>query len=130
MDVLSNKTANSWNNRFQNLAKRALGKEISSQLWQKYQSEIPTNYKTLVPPLYALKDLLSLEQLTSSKSHAINLHKPFKEINHYRLHFYSRQIHFLDEYIPVLENMHLRILDQVQFTINAQDNIYFIRSNY
>jgi glutamate dehydrogenase len=128
MDVLSNKTAYSWNDRFQKLAERALGKEISSQLWQKYQSAIPTNYQTLVSPRYAIKDLLSLEQLTNSKSHAINLHKPYKEITHYRLHFYSRQIHFLDEYIPVLENMHLRILDQVQFTINAQDNIYFIRS--
>jgi glutamate dehydrogenase len=128
MDIKLKKAAYSWTDRFQQLAERALGKESGNQLWLKYQSAIPTYYQSSVSPRYALKDLLSLEQLFDSKSHAINLHKPYKDITHYRLHFFSRQIHFLDEYIPVLENMHLRILDQVQFTIALQDETYFIRS--
>ena len=49
-------------------------------------------------------------------------------IEHYRLHFYSQQERFLDEYIPVLENMHLRVLDQVQFPITVDGVTQFIRS--
>ncbi len=47
---------------------------------------------------------------------------------HYRLHFYSQQERFLDEYIPVLENMHLRVMDQVQFPITVDGTTQFIRS--
>ena len=47
---------------------------------------------------------------------------------HYRLHFYSRQERYLDEYIPVLENMHLRVMDQVQFPVTVDGITLFIKS--
>ncbi|MDD5266953.1 MAG: NAD-glutamate dehydrogenase [Methylococcales bacterium] len=124
----SNRPARSWTVTFQQIAERALGKEAGKQLWEKYESAFPIGYQTLVSPRYALKDLLHLEQLTHAKHHDISLLKPYQGITHYRLHFYSQQEHFLDEYIPVLENMHLRVLDQVQFPFTVNGNTQFIRS--
>ena len=105
MDVQLDKPARSWTVTFQQIAERALGKEAGERLWQKYLSAFPIGYQALVSPRYALKDLLHLEQLTQAKHHDISLLKPCQGINHYRLHFYSQQEHFLDEYIPVLENI-------------------------
>ncbi|MDD1626559.1 MAG: NAD-glutamate dehydrogenase, partial [Methylococcaceae bacterium] len=107
MDVQVNNLTGSWTASFQQIAERALGKDAGKRLWKKYQSAFPSDYQALVSPRYALKDTLHLERLTTQKNQDISLLKPYKGIAHYRLHFYSQQEHFLDEYIPVLENMHL-----------------------
>ena len=123
-----NKLTISWMVSFQQIAERVLGKETGKQLWQKYQSAFPIGYQTQVSPRSALKDILHLNRLSTTKHQDISLHKPYKETEHYRLHFYSQQERFLDEYIPVLENMHLRVIDQVQFPITVDDTTQFIRS--
>ena len=128
MDVQLNRFTRSWTVSFQQIAERALGKKTGNQLWQKYQSAFPIGYQAQVSPRYALKDILHLERLTTPKHQGISLLKPYKGIEHYRLHFYSQQERFLDEYIPVLENMHLRVMDQVQFPITVDGTIQFIRS--
>ena len=123
-----NKVTRSWAVSFQQIVERALGKETGKQLWQKYQSAFPVGYQALVSPRYAIKDLLHLEQLGNSNNQGISLLKPHQEIDHYRLHFYSRHEHFLDDYIPVLENMYLRVMDQVQFSFTVDGATQFIRS--
>lgn len=85
-------------------------------------------YRALVPPRYALKDMLHLEQVRASDNQRISLLNPGDQVDHYRLHFYSRQPRYLDEYIPVLENMHLRIMDQVQFPVTVDGVTLFIKS--
>jgi glutamate dehydrogenase len=105
-----------------------LGKHAGHQLWKKYLSAFPAEYQTLVSPRYALKDMLYLEQLPVSNTQCISLLNPDIKNDHYRLHFYSRQPRYLDEYIPVLENMHLRIMDQVQFPVTVDGVTLFIKS--
>ena len=128
MNLQSTKPALSWTAAFQRLAERALGKDAGAQLRQKYQSAFPVGYQALVSPRYALIDSLHLERLASPKHQDISLLKPDRDTPDYRLHFYSRQEHFLDEYIPVLENLHLRVLDQVQFPVTVNGDTRFIRS--
>ncbi|MDD1638502.1 MAG: NAD-glutamate dehydrogenase, partial [Methylococcaceae bacterium] len=96
-----NTLTRSWMVSFQQIAERALGRETGQKLWQKYQSAFPIGYQAQVSPRSALRDILHLGRLTTTKHQDISLHKPYKEINHYRLHFYSRHERFLDEYIPV-----------------------------
>jgi glutamate dehydrogenase len=105
-----------------------LGKQAGHQLWKKYQSAFPAEYQALVSPRYALKDMLHLEQIPASNNQCISLLNPDKKIDHYRLHFYSREPRYLDEYIPVLENMHLRVMDQVQFAVTVDGVALFIKS--
>lgn len=123
-----NKVTRSWAVSFQQIVERALGKKTGAQLWEKYQSAFPAGYQTLVSPRYAIKDIMHLERLCRSNNLSISLLKPHQEIDHYRLHFYSQHKHFLDDYIPVLENLHLRVIDQVQFSFTVDGASQFIRS--
>jgi glutamate dehydrogenase len=112
----------------QHIAQKALGQLTGLTLWQKYHAAFPDEYRTLVSPRYALKDLINLEQLATANKQLISLLKPSKHVQHYRLHFYSQQPRYLDEYIPVLENMHLRVMDQVQFSLTVDGVSLFIKS--
>jgi glutamate dehydrogenase len=127
LDGQLNRLARPWDISFQQLIERALGKQKGGRLWQKYHSAFPSEYKALVSPRYAIKDILNLEQIISPTIQCISLLKPCRQEAHYRLHFYSQRERFLDEYIPVLENMHLRVMDQVQFPITVNGTL-FIKS--
>jgi len=123
-----NRPTKTWPTVLQHIAEKALGKKAGHHLWQKYHAAFSTEYRALVSPRYALKDMLHLEQVLASNNQCISLLSPGKEVDHYRLHFYSRQSRYLDEYIPVLENMHLRVMDQVQFQVTVDGDTLFIKS--
>jgi glutamate dehydrogenase len=110
------------------IAERALGQLDGHKLWQKYQHSFSAEYQMLITPRFALKDIFHLEQVLASDEQRISLLNPCLQTEHYRLHFYSRQSRYLDEYIPVLENMHLRIMDQVQFPVVVDGITLFIKS--
>ena len=123
-----NKSTKNWLMALQQIAERALGKQVGHALWQKYQAVFSAEYRALVLPRYALKDSLQLEQVLASGNQGISLLRPGDTVDHYRLHFYSRQPRYLDEYIPVLENMHLRVMDQVQFSVTVDGVTLYIKS--
>lgn len=110
----------SWQETLKALSIRALGEEAGRHLWQKYHALLPTDYQALISPRYALNDILQLERLIASHCESISLLKPYSNHLYYRLHFYSLQERYLDEFIPVLENLYLRVMDQVQFTFTIE----------
>ncbi|MEQ1544617.1 NAD-glutamate dehydrogenase domain-containing protein [Methyloglobulus sp.] len=116
LDERLQKRTKSWQETLKALSIRVLGKETGRHLWQKYHALFPADYQKLISPRYALNDILQLERLIASNCESISLLKPYANHPYYRLHFYSLQERYLDEFIPVLENLHLRIMDQVQFT--------------
>lgn len=122
------KSIKSWEESLLRLSERTLGNKEGHRLHKKYQSLLTDFYQKLVSPRYALKDLLQLEQIATADVQRVSLLKPCQGFEHYRLHFYSRKERFLDEYIPVLENMNLRVMDQVQFSVEAGDETLFIKS--
>jgi glutamate dehydrogenase len=128
MDEQLHKRAKSWQDTLKALAMRVLGKQTGKQLWQKYHLLFPADYQALISPRYALNDILQLERLKSSNCQLVSLLKPYANRLHYRLHFYSQEERYLDEYIPVLENMNLRIMDQVQFTFTLEGVTATIKS--
>ncbi len=126
-----NRPTKTWSIALQQLAERALGTPTGHRLWQKYHAAFSDEYRGLVSPRYALKDMLHLEPLlaeNTSCKQRIGLLNPGKKIDHYRLHFYNLQPRYLDEYIPALENMHLRVMDQVQFQVEVDGVTLFIKS--
>ncbi len=123
-----NKITKNWLSTLQHIAERALGEQAGHRLWQKYHAAFSAEYQALVSPRYALKDILHLEQVLASDNQRAGLLNPGNQVDHYRLHFYSRHPRYLDEYIPVLENMHLRVMDQVQFPVTVDRATLFIKS--
>lgn len=93
-----------------------MGQQKGLSLLQKYAGLFSPDYQSLISPRHALNDILHLEQVVSSNQQRVRLLKPDANHPQYRLHFYSQQERYLDEFIPVLENVNLRAMDQVQFT--------------
>ncbi|WP_036252819.1 NAD-glutamate dehydrogenase domain-containing protein [Methylobacter sp. BBA5.1] len=128
LDGQLNRLARPWSVSFMRLVERVFGGKTNGRLWQKYPSLFSAEYQTRVSPRYAIKDILQLKQVLASGNQRVSLLGPYRETEHYRLHFYSRQERFLDEYIPVLENMSLRVMDQVQFNVTLEGSPLFIKS--
>jgi glutamate dehydrogenase len=118
----------SWQNSLKALIERVLGKKTGYSLWQKYNDLLPTDYQTLISPRHAVNDILQLEHLIASNRQGVNLLKPDSDYPYYRLHFYGLQECYLDEFIPVLENLHLRVMDQIQFSLVIDGVTATIRS--
>jgi glutamate dehydrogenase len=128
LDSQLNHLARPWSVSFMQLAERTFGRSINARLWQKYPSLFSEEYKARVSPRYAIKDIMQLKQVLATGNQRASLLSPYRDIGHYRLHFYSRQERFLDEYIPMLENMSLRVIDQMQFSVTLEGTALFIKS--
>ncbi len=128
LEKLLNRKSRPWEIQFRLLLERIFGKSAGGRLWCKYHGSFSTEYRTMFPPRCAIKDIVQIEKLSAVTAQRINLIAPFQHLENFRLHFYSAQEHFLDEYIPVLENLDLRLIDQVQFSVNAEGRQIFIKS--
>jgi glutamate dehydrogenase len=123
-----NRLARPWQLKFRRLLERALSKDKGVRLWQRYLGVFTSDYQALMPPHYAVKDLLFMEEVFKNSRQCVNLLKPYRNSQHYRLHFYSLEEYFLDEYLPVLENLNLRVIDQVQFSFSVSGEKIYIKS--
>ncbi|MGY6277828.1 NAD-glutamate dehydrogenase domain-containing protein [Methylomonas sp. MgM2] len=119
---------NSWSEALKELTEHTLERETGLSLWQKYHRSFPPDYQSLITPQRAFNDILQLEQLSGPDQTNVSLVEPDENQPNYRLHFYSERQRYLDEFIPVLENMHLRVMDQVQFSLSVQAKQITIKS--
>lgn len=123
-----NKQVRPWSASLCRTLERAYGKYKACKLWQKYRMVFPPGYQALMPPRHAVKDIGLIESLHDDSPMTIGLLRPCGLVRQYRLHFCSRQERYLDEYIPILENFNLRVLDQVQFPLTVSGRPVFIKS--
>jgi glutamate dehydrogenase len=123
-----NRLARPWDLKFRMVLERAFGKQDAGRLWRKYRSAFNADYRSSMPPRYAVKDLLQLENVLRDKGLHIDLLSPCQNNRHYRLQFYSGRERFLDEYLPALANLNLRLIDQVQFAVCVDGVKLFIKS--
>lgn len=123
-----NRLALSWETKFRLLLERNCGKQRGGRLWRKYRTAFSADYQALMPPRYAVKDLLQIEQMATDDSLRVELLSPCAHSRNYRLQFYSRREYFLDECIPVLANLNLRLIDQVQFYLHVDGTKLYLKS--
>jgi len=121
-------TDNHWLNTFQKMIWRVFSEQERIVIWEKYQHVFSADYQSLMPPRYAISDIYAIEKTLTLKQAQVSLLNPGRENSHYRLHFYSLEQRFLDEYFPVLGNLNLRVIDQVQFPLNVEGERVFIKS--
>lgn len=118
----------SWLETLKKFTARALSPQQESSLITKYADLFSVEYQSLISPCHALKDILQLEQVLSVKQQQVGLLKSDPNQAYFRLHFYSLHTCYLDEFIHVLENVNLRVLDQVQFSCVIGDRLLTIKS--
>ena len=117
-----------WLNSVQKIIRRTFNEPIALAISQKYQAVFSADYQKSFPSAYAIRDILLIEKTLKAKTEQVGLISPGREKNHYRLNFYSLEQRFLDEYFPVLANLNLRIIDQVQFSFEIEGESVFIKS--
>lgn len=122
--------AKPWDYKLQLLLQQAMGKEQGEVLWNKYRRGFSPEYRALIPPQAALQDIKGLEHVLETEQQFIDLWDSRYELpkEHYRLQFYSSRESFLDELMPVLENLGLRVIDQVRFALKVENRGLFIKS--
>ncbi len=122
-------TRQPWLTHLEKLAARALGKASAHALIADYGAGFTEYYRNLITPRYALQDLLHLQQIQCQDKPQVSLVRSRQTEAPYRLHFYSQEERYLDEYLPIMENTGLRVIDQVQFCMpTAAGKTLFIKS--
>ncbi len=99
------------------------------QLWTKYASAFPHEYKDLIHPRFAVRDVLAIDQMLKSGEDGFDLWGPFQERHEfYRLQFYSLRESCLNELMPFMENLLLAVVDEVDFNLEVDGRTVYVKS--
>lgn len=122
--------ARPWGYKLRSLLEQTMGKEQGKALWSKYRKGFSPEYRALISPRIAVQDIKGLEQVLETGQEIIDLRDSPDDLprEYYHLQFYSLRESFLDELMPILENLGLRVIDQIQFVIDKENHPLFIKS--
>ncbi len=120
--------ARPWNLRLQLLFAGAFGEIEGNRRWRKYAESFSRGYRTLVHPRYALRDVCNIEMLLTDGEERFALWGPFGQEENYCLRFYSRRQSYLNELMPLLENLHLKVIEEVDFRLAIDAEPIYIKS--
>ncbi len=118
-----------WELRMRLLLIRHFGEEEGRVAWRRYAESFSREYRLLIHPRLALRDIRSIEGVLKSGEEVFDLWGPFRSREEfYRLQFYSLRESYLNELMPLLENLNLCIVDEVDFTLSVERRKVFIKS--
>jgi glutamate dehydrogenase len=121
--------ARPWALKLQLLLEREFGEREGVELWEKYRGGIAREYRALVHPRFAIRDIRGLEKVLKTGEEVLDLWGPFDDDEpYYRLQFYSLNESYLNELMPFLENLNLCVIDEVDFAIEVVGVVVFIKS--
>lgn len=121
--------ARPWEEKLRLLLMRRGDRQQGLQLWQRYATAFPHEYKDLIHPRYAVRDVHALEDLLRSGGESFDLWGPYQgRRDFFRLQFYSLHESCLNELMPFLENLNLAVVDEVDFRLDVDGRNVFIKS--
>ena len=107
-----------WEIDLRNFLDRALRRlRIELVSFSSYERAFSENYRSLVTPHCAARDLLWLESIKRRGRDAADLRPPGADGAHHEVRVYSARERDLDEVMPILQNLGLRVVDQIQFKV-------------
>ncbi|CAI8944064.1 NAD-glutamate dehydrogenase domain-containing protein [Methylocaldum szegediense] len=95
-----------------------------------YEQALSDEYRALVPPHLATRDAFKVEQVIRTGEETVDLWEPDLRLGDpfHRLQLYGLRERSLDEIIPILQDLNLRTIDQVQFRMEIGSQQVYIRS--
>jgi glutamate dehydrogenase len=118
-----------WPTKLRRLLEKRYGLQQGGELWRRYQKAFSQEYRTLVHPRFALRDVAGVEQVLTEEGEGFALWGPFgRSGESWRLQFYSLQESYLNEILPILENFGLSVLEEVDFEATVASRQVFIKS--
>ena len=100
--------------------------------WPSYAQaalSLSAEYRAVIPPELAVRDALRLERLIREGGEGFDLWEPQPVLGDacHRLRLYGERERCLDEVMPLLQNLGLRVMDQVSFRLEAGPKRLFLR---
>ena len=120
-----NRLSQSWEDRFKEALGSSYPPEDAAVLYHRYGGLFPKEYKAITPPEEAVVDLLYLEQLRETGEIQVSFHQ---EEEYTRIKFFALEELTLSATVPVLENMDLKVLDEVSMGLEKGRETYYIHS--
>jgi len=118
-----------WDERLRLLLVRGYGGQPGMALWQQYAAGFSAEYKTMLHPRFALRDIALIEQVLGDGRERFELWGPFHERKEFfRLQFYSLGENCLNALMPYLENLNLTVVDEVDFEVEVAGRRVYIKS--
>ncbi len=121
-----NQLSQSWEDRFKEALGSSYPPEDAAVLYHRYGGLFPEEYKAITPPEEAVVDLLYLEQLRETGEIQVSFHQEEEEYT--RIKFFALEELTLSATVPVLENMDLKVLDEVSIALEKGRETYYIHS--
>jgi len=119
----------SWEQKLRLLLGREHGTELGQQLWHRYADVFCSNYRSTINPRFCMRDIAKLETLLATKQEQVELWGPVTATNTAcRLQFYSTQQGYLNELMPILVNLNLTVIDEMDFTVTVEGIDLYIKS--
>ncbi|WP_316348343.1 NAD-glutamate dehydrogenase domain-containing protein [Desulfuromonas acetoxidans] len=120
----------SWKQKLRTVLIREQGNQRGLELWRRYSDAFCPDYRSRIHPRFCLRDIHCLETLLKEQQEQVDLWGPINSgVNSScRLQFYSTRQGYLNELMPILVNLDLTIIDEVDFTLNVDGQDLFIKS--
>ncbi len=114
-----------WGTEFCEILKRNYGKKQGKTLFRMYRSAFPPGFSEAFSADRAAEDVGRVEKMRNSGRIALNLYRPFDDApNEFRLGLYHLQRPVpLSDIIPMLENMGLKVIDEIPYRICVLENL-------
>jgi glutamate dehydrogenase len=119
-----------WEQNLRRLLDRAIRRLGLDPLAFPYEEGFPEEYKILVSPRRAVRDVLHLDLIARSGRAVLDLRRAAAADPSAspRLVLYSPRPYELDEILPLLRNLGLRVIDQVQYKFAVDRRQLYIRN--
>ncbi len=118
-----------WGVRLRRLLERRYGHSAGERLAGRYLDGFSREYRAIIHPRFALRDVLGLEEVLAGATERFDLWGPFhREGPCYRLQFYSTRRSSLNELIPLLDNLELEVIEEVDFVVPGEAATGYIKS--
>ncbi len=117
-----------WKQKFRRLLEKSQP-ESAEQIWRDYRDAFDQDYRARTHPRFAVRDTLNLECLRRNRADLFDLWGPFHDQgDYYRLQYYSLDRHYLNDLMPFLQNLSLRVLYEVDSDLRVADQSVYVKS--
>ncbi len=121
--------AEPWSEKLHRLMDRTYGEEDGARLLEKYINAFSQDYRSMMHPRFAVRDIQTLEEVLVDGQERVDLWGPFNgKVNFYRLQFYSTKESYLNDLMPFLENLNLAVIEEIDYDILTLSGIVYIKS--
>jgi glutamate dehydrogenase len=118
-----------WSGRLRRLLEHTHGEYEGRRLGREFGEGFDEAYRNRVHPRFAQRDVRYLDRVAREQGESFDLWGPFAGVErYYRLQFYSSRRSYLNDLMPILQNLGLAVIEEVDFDLPGPTGLLHIKS--